>query len=168
MIRLTAALEGRKAVKGFAVFLSVVTCHPPGAVTGLCLVGLGMRCIPPHLDKWVNLKVLLGYLTVKVKFLQRSSFYQGVFVSCISGVVEFRVSFLCNLVSLMTLEVMAKQWKKEQVLPFFGCCTADSQTDPGRHQLHNNGSLVYFSTPWSFCQKCFLGPKSQAQPGPLH
>ena len=33
-------------------------------------------------------------------------------------------------------------------MPFFGCCTADSQTDVGRHQLYNNGSLVLFSTPW--------------------
>ena len=24
----------------------------------------------------------------------------------------------------------------------FGCCTADSQTEAGRHQLSNNGSLV--------------------------
>ena len=24
-----------------------------------------------------------------------------------------------------------KQWKKEQVWPFFGCCTTDSQTDTG-------------------------------------
>ena len=35
---------------------------------------------------------------------------------------------------------------KKQVLPFFGCCTADSQTDAGRYQLFNNGSLVLFST----------------------
>ena len=28
--------------------------------------------------------------------------------------------------------------------PFIGCCTADSQTDAGRHQLYNNGSLVLF------------------------
>jgi len=27
---------------------------------------------------------------------------------------------------------------------FFGCFTADSQTDAGRHQLYNNGSLVLF------------------------
>ena len=33
---------------------------------------------------------------------------------------------------------------KKQVLPFFGCCTADSQTDAGRHQLFINGSLVLF------------------------
>ena len=38
-----------------------------------------------------------------------------------------------------------KQWKKEQVLPYFGCCTADSQTDAGRQQLYNNGLLVLFS-----------------------
>ena len=31
---------------------------------------------------------------------------------------------------------------------FVGCCTADSQTDTGRHQLYNNGSLVLFSTAW--------------------
>ena len=41
-----------------------------------------------------------------------------------------------------------KQWKKEQVWPFLGCCTADSQTETGRHQLYNNGSLVLFSTAW--------------------
>ena len=39
-----------------------------------------------------------------------------------------------------------KQWKKEQVWQFFGCCTADSQTDTGRNQLYNNGSPVLFST----------------------
>ena len=40
-----------------------------------------------------------------------------------------------------------KQLKKEQVWPFFGCCTADSQTDndASRHQLYNNGQLVLFS-----------------------
>ena len=26
---------------------------------------------------------------------------------------------------------------------FVGCCTADSQTDTGRHQLYNNCSLVF-------------------------
>ena len=36
---------------------------------------------------------------------------------------------------------MYKQWKKEQVLPFIGGCTADSQTDTGRLQLYNNGPL---------------------------
>ena len=41
---------------------------------------------------------------------------------------------------------MAKQWKKEQVWPFFGCFTADSQADTGRHQLYNNGSFVLFFT----------------------
>ena len=41
---------------------------------------------------------------------------------------------------------VSKQWKKEQVWPFFGCCTADSQTDAGKHQLYNNGSLNFFST----------------------
>ena len=40
--------------------------------------------------------------------------------------------------------ISTKQWKKEQVWPFFCCCTADSQTDTGRHQLYNNGSLVIF------------------------
>ena len=39
--------------------------------------------------------------------------------------------------------VLGKHWKKEQVWPFFGYCTADSQTDA---QLYNNGSLVLFST----------------------
>ena len=39
---------------------------------------------------------------------------------------------------------ISNQWKKEQVWPFFGCCTADSQTDAGRHQLYNNGLLVLF------------------------
>ena len=43
-----------------------------------------------------------------------------------------------------------KQWNKEQVMPFFGCCTADSQTNKVRHQLYNNGSLVLFSTVWSW------------------
>ena len=42
-----------------------------------------------------------------------------------------------------------KQWGKQHVWPFFGFCTADSQTDAGRHQLYNNVSLVLFSTPWS-------------------
>ena len=32
--------------------------------------------------------------------------------------------------------------------PFFGYCTADSQTDAGIHQLYNNGSHVLFSTAW--------------------
>ena len=42
---------------------------------------------------------------------------------------------------------MFKQWKKGQVWPSFVCCTADSQTDAGRHQLYNNnGSLVLFSS----------------------
>ena len=41
-----------------------------------------------------------------------------------------------------------KQWKKEQVWPCFGCCTADSQTYTGRHQLYNNDSLVLFSIAW--------------------
>ena len=36
-------------------------------------------------------------------------------------------------------------------MPFFGCCTADSQTDAGRHQLNNNGSLVLFSTACFLC-----------------
>ena len=36
------------------------------------------------------------------------------------------------------------EWKKEQFWPFIGCCIADSQTDTGRHQLYNNGSLVLF------------------------
>ena len=44
------------------------------------------------------------------------------------------------------LIMIAKQWKKEPVWPFFGCCTADSRTDAGRHQLNNNSSLVLFST----------------------
>ena len=35
--------------------------------------------------------------------------------------------------------------EKAQVRPFYGCCTADSQTDTGRHQLYNNSSLVHFS-----------------------
>ena len=39
-----------------------------------------------------------------------------------------------------------KQWKQEQVCPFFGCFTADSLTAAGRHHLYNNGSLVLFST----------------------
>ena len=42
--------------------------------------------------------------------------------------------------------MMFKQWKKEQVWPYFGYCTADSQTDAARHQLYNNGSLVLFYT----------------------
>ena len=45
-----------------------------------------------------------------------------------------------------TEKVISKQWKKEQVRPFFGCCTADSQT--GIHQLYNDGSLGTFSTAW--------------------
>ena len=46
------------------------------------------------------------------------------------------------------LSCINKQWNKEQVWPFFGCCSADSQTDAGRHQLYSNGSLVLFSTAW--------------------
>ena len=42
--------------------------------------------------------------------------------------------------------------KKEQFWPIFGCCTADSQTDTGRHQLYNNGSHVLFSTAWKWSQ----------------
>ena len=38
----------------------------------------------------------------------------------------------------------SEQWTNEQVWPFFGCCTAGSQTDAGRHQLYNNDSLVFF------------------------
>ena len=38
--------------------------------------------------------------------------------------------------------------EKEQVGTFVGCCTADSQTDAGRYQLYNNGSLVLFYTPF--------------------
>ena len=49
---------------------------------------------------------------------------------------------------------MTMQWKKEQVLAFFGCCTADSQTDTGRHQLNNNGSLVIFYTACRKYKKC--------------
>ena len=45
-----------------------------------------------------------------------------------------------------TFKLIAKQWKKEQVWPFVGCCTAYSQTDAGIHQLYNNSSLVLFST----------------------
>ena len=32
----------------------------------------------------------------------------------------------------------------EKAWPFFGCCTADSQTYGGRHQVYNNGVLVLF------------------------
>ena len=39
---------------------------------------------------------------------------------------------------------LVEQWKKEQVWPFLGCCTADTKTDVGRHQLFNNGLLVFF------------------------
>jgi len=44
--------------------------------------------------------------------------------------------------------LLSSSGEKEQVWPFFGCCTADSQTDAGRHQLYNNGSLVLFSIAW--------------------
>ena len=47
---------------------------------------------------------------------------------------------------------ISKKWKKTS-LASFGCCTADSQTDAGRHQLYNNGSLVLFSTAWSFVNR---------------
>ena len=47
--------------------------------------------------------------------------------------------------------ILDKQWKKEQVWPFLGCFTAGSQTDAGRYQLYNNGSLVLF-----FHCLCFL------------
>ena len=39
--------------------------------------------------------------------------------------------------------VASKQWKKEQVWPFFGCF--DSQADTGRHQLYKN--LLFFFFP---------------------
>ena len=60
--------------------------------------------------------------------------------------------------------VTIKQEKKEQVSPpFFGCCRADSQTDTGRHQLYNNGSLVLFFSAWSqyvrhSCKMCLKSP----------
>ena len=47
--------------------------------------------------------------------------------------------------------MLYKQWKKDQVWPFFGCCTADSPTDKSRHQPYNNGSLVLFSAAWWWC-----------------
>ena len=38
--------------------------------------------------------------------------------------------------------------KNKQIWPLFGFCTADSQTDTGRHQLYINGLLVLYSTAW--------------------
>ena len=38
--------------------------------------------------------------------------------------------------------------EKRTSLSIFVCCTADSHTDTGLHQLHNNGSLVLFSIAW--------------------
>ena len=34
--------------------------------------------------------------------------------------------------------VMYKEWQKGQVWQFSSCCTADSQADVGKNQLHNN------------------------------
>ena len=38
-----------------------------------------------------------------------------------------------------------KQWKKEQICPFFACFTADSHTEAGRHQLYYKDLLVLLS-----------------------
>ena len=54
-----------------------------------------------------------------------------------------RLAFYENPADLLVQSV-----EKEQVWPFFGCCTAYSQTDTGRHQVYNNDSLVLFSTAW--------------------
>ena len=61
-------------------------------------------------------------------------------------VVLIRGSFGFRPTHFRQFRPTTKQWKKEQVWPFFGCCTADSQTEAGRYQLYNNGSLVRFST----------------------
>ena len=34
--------------------------------------------------------------------------------------------------------IIGKEWKKEQVCPFFVCCTVYLQTDAGRHQLYRD------------------------------
>ena len=41
---------------------------------------------------------------------------------------------------------LLQQWNKEQVWPFCCCCIADLQTDSGRYQLYNNGSIVFFTS----------------------
>ena len=44
--------------------------------------------------------------------------------------------------AMFQLSYSWKQCKKEPVWPFFCCCTADLQTDSGRHQLYNNQRLA--------------------------
>ena len=57
-----------------------------------------------------------------------------------------RREVLAYIRSFFPRTLMSKQRKKEQVWQFFGCCTADSQTDAGRYQLmYNNGLHVLFS-----------------------
>ena len=50
-----------------------------------------------------------------------------------------------------------KQWKKKPVWPFFGCYSADSQTDAGIHQLYNNGSLGVFPLLDEYESRCLKG-----------
>ena len=49
-------------------------------------------------------------------------------------------------VAIEHIGFLVSSGKKNKFDKFFGCCTADSQTDAGRHQLYDNGSLVLFST----------------------
>ena len=42
--------------------------------------------------------------------------------------------------------LLSSSGEKNQFGHFCCCCTADSQTGAGRHQLYNNGSLVLHST----------------------
>ena len=69
---------------------------------------------------------------------------QGIFHPGRSVVISPNSTFLCE-----------GTWDRQNpdVRWFSGCCTADSQTDAGRHRLYNNGSLVLFSTAWSNVMK---------------
>ena len=76
-------------------------------------------------------------------------------------------SYLCNLLCKhLMLKIMfglmyariIKQWKIEQVWPYFSCCTADSQIDAGKHQLHNNGSLFLSTACASYSMDCLSDP----------
>ena len=63
---------------------------------------------------------------------------------------QFKTRFETRNLTHVTqiINLRTKQWTKGQVWPYFGCCTADSQTDWGRNQLYNNCSLFLFSNAW--------------------
>ena len=60
---------------------------------------------------------------------------------CVTGIIMNHESILgmsCPSAVCTLCCVKTKQWKKEQVWPFSGFCTADSQNDSGRQQLYSN------------------------------